>query len=322
MLWCYTGPGSSAMRQFSRKSDNIFWYNKGEKWVFNQDKIRVPHKDGGPHIGGFGEGVTKETQKEYAKKGKIPENWWSKFSPVGRIKKENMGYPTQKPLKLLERIIKASSNKGDWVLDPFCGCATTCVAAENLGRRWVGIDRSELSFYMNYYRLHKRDSILHEGKAPPPIFLIDKEEDFPVREFASDKEEEDYEQRFLTQGKINEIRDKGKKRKPLNKGDEIALKDLLFQDQNMKCMGCEITRNKYEFQLDHIAPKSRGGSDDESNRQLLCGPCNQIKGDRDMNFLWETLVNEGRITRDTVGVLRAQFTRRRNAFKRIDSRSI
>ena len=53
------------------------------------------------------------------------------------------GYPTQKPLALLERIIKASSNEGDMVLDPFCGSGTTCIAAERLGRRWIGIDKNE-----------------------------------------------------------------------------------------------------------------------------------------------------------------------------------
>ena len=73
----------------------------------------------------------------------MPETWWSKFSPVGRIHNERTGYPTQKPLSLLDRIIKASSNKGNVVLDPFCGCATTLVAADRLQRDWIGIDISE-----------------------------------------------------------------------------------------------------------------------------------------------------------------------------------
>ena len=59
--------------------------------------------------------------------------------------KERIGYPTQKPLALLERIIKASSDEGDMVLDPFCGCATACVAAERLNRQWVGIDLSSMA---------------------------------------------------------------------------------------------------------------------------------------------------------------------------------
>ncbi len=69
--------------------------------------------------------------------------------------KEYVGYPTQKPLALLERIIKASSNKGDMILDPFCGCATTCIAAEKLGRQWIGIDVSYKAFDLVRQRLNK-----------------------------------------------------------------------------------------------------------------------------------------------------------------------
>ena len=83
--------------------------------------------------------------KRYLKstKGQIPTNLWDDIPPVSPRSKEDTGYPTQKPLKLLERIINASSDKGDIVLDPFCGCATACVAAEKLDRQWVGIDVSE-----------------------------------------------------------------------------------------------------------------------------------------------------------------------------------
>ena len=72
--------------------------------------------------------------------GKIPEDWWSDIGPLHGPYKERLGYPTQKPLALLERIVGASSNEGDIVLDPFCGCGTTLVAANNLNRRWIGID--------------------------------------------------------------------------------------------------------------------------------------------------------------------------------------
>ena len=71
------------------------------------------------------------------------------------VQLERIGYPTQKPLALLERIIKASSNEGDVVLDPFCGCATACVAAENLGRRWVGIDISPKAVELVNMRLQQ-----------------------------------------------------------------------------------------------------------------------------------------------------------------------
>ena len=72
--------------------------------------------------------------------GRIQDTIWTDIAPVNSQAKERTGYPTQKPLALLERIIKASSNEGDMVLDPFCGCATACIAAERLGRQWVGID--------------------------------------------------------------------------------------------------------------------------------------------------------------------------------------
>ena len=70
--------------------------------------------------------------------------------------KERTGYPTQKPLALLDRIIKASSNENDMVLDPFCGCATTCIAAEKLGRQWIGIDIEPEARNLVIQRLEKR----------------------------------------------------------------------------------------------------------------------------------------------------------------------
>ena len=88
-------------------------------------------------------------------RGKVPETWWTEFSPVGRIARERTGYPTQKPLALMERIIKASSNRGDIVFDPFCGCATTCVASEHLQRQWIGIDISTIAYELVNDRLIK-----------------------------------------------------------------------------------------------------------------------------------------------------------------------
>ena len=88
------------------------------------------------------EALTREERDAYLQRGKVPETWWSKFSPVGRIHNARIGYPTQKPLALLDRIIKASSKEGDVVFDPFCGCATTLVAADRLQRDWIGIDIS------------------------------------------------------------------------------------------------------------------------------------------------------------------------------------
>ena len=74
--------------------------------------------------------------------GAVVGNVWADILPIAAHSKESTKYPTQKPLALLDRIIRASSNEGDMVLDPFCGCATACVAAEHLQREWIGIDLS------------------------------------------------------------------------------------------------------------------------------------------------------------------------------------
>ena len=95
----------------------------------------------------------EEWRERKGKQGKIPESWW-RIPKVG-TSKERTGYPTQKPLKRLKRIIKACSNEGDIVLDPFCGCATTCVATETLGRHWVGIDISEKAYELVVSRLRR-----------------------------------------------------------------------------------------------------------------------------------------------------------------------
>ncbi len=157
IIWCYHGPGSPKMRQFNRKSDSIFWYSKSKVWTFNGDDVRVPFKDPNQSLrramspdGTF----SNADVKEYREKGKIPENWWE-IRIAARSKTEYTGYPTQKPLSLLERIIKASSNVGDVVLDPFCGCATTCLAAERLGRQWIGVDVSIKAFELIKERMKK-----------------------------------------------------------------------------------------------------------------------------------------------------------------------
>jgi DNA modification methylase len=93
----------------------------------------------------------------------VPDIWddIDRINPVGR---ERLGYPTQKPLALLERIIEASSNPGDLVLDPFCGCGTAVAAAQKLGRRWIGIDITHLAIAVIRARLHDSFPELGEVK--------------------------------------------------------------------------------------------------------------------------------------------------------------
>lgn len=164
IVWCYTGP-SKNVRDFPDKHDTILRYVKGEKWTFNINKIKVPysqsflerreHEEG---KGGIFAGKMRDKMSslmEY-KKGKLPEDWWSDIPSGGQIsRKELLGYPTQKPEKLLERIISVSSNEDDIVLDPMVGGGTTLAVAQRLKRRWIGIDVSPLACQMSGQRLRK-----------------------------------------------------------------------------------------------------------------------------------------------------------------------
>ena len=101
--------------------------------------------------------------------GNMVDSIWTDIPPINSQAKERIGYPTQKPLALLDRIIKASSNEGDMVLDPFCGCATACVAADRLERKWVGIDISPKAVELVNMRFQQAmGSLFHHGYVTPP----------------------------------------------------------------------------------------------------------------------------------------------------------
>jgi len=129
VIWAYDY-GGRARDKWPRKHDNILWYRRGETWTFNRDEIdRVPYM--APGLVGA----------DKAARGKLPTDvWWMTIVPTSG--RERTGYPTQKPLKLLERIVRASSNPGDVVADFFGGSGTTAVAAARLGRRFLVTDIS------------------------------------------------------------------------------------------------------------------------------------------------------------------------------------
>lgn len=133
IIWAYDY-GARSKSRWPTKHDNILWYVKNpNNFVFNYDAIdRIPYMAPGL--------VTREK----AERGKTPTDvWWLTIvSPTG---KEKTGYPTQKPLKLLERIVAVHSDKGDHVLDFFAGTGTTGVAAANLGRHFTMIDNSPIA---------------------------------------------------------------------------------------------------------------------------------------------------------------------------------
>ena len=155
IVWCYHGPGSPGMRQFNRKHDILLWFSKGVTWTFNRDEVRIPYKDPEQRprkAYDTGESFDPTQIEAMRKRGKVPEDWWE-IRIAARSKTENTGYPTQKPEPLLERIIRASSNEGDLVLDCFCGSGTTAAVAEKLNRRWIACDLGRFAIHTTRKRL-------------------------------------------------------------------------------------------------------------------------------------------------------------------------
>ena len=187
--------------------------------------------------------------------GQLPGDIWTDINVVNARAGERTGYPTQKPLALLERIIAASSNSGDVVLDPFCGCATALVAAEKLERQWVGIDLSPKAKDLVELRLRRDLGLFGLGTT--------YRDDIPRR---TDLEEPPS---YRTQ------------------------KHTLFGRQEGVCAGCGIMFPFRNFTIDHIVPQSRGGTDHLENLQLLCGACNSLKGDRPQEYLLARLKEMG-----------------------------
>lgn len=137
IIWSYDFGGRSKY-YWPAKHDTIFFYHKGQSWVFNIDSMdRIEYK---------GQLHKYRGDQEDKEKGKLPTDVWD-IPIINKMAKELTGYPTQKPEKLLERIIKTHSNKGDIVLDAFAGSGTTCAVAEKLERRWIAIDAGKLAIY-------------------------------------------------------------------------------------------------------------------------------------------------------------------------------
>ena len=188
------------------------------------------------------------------------QDLWTDIRPIGAQAAERLGYPTQKPLPLLERIIKASSNPGDMVLDPFCGCATTCIAAEKLGRQWAGIDIESKAREIVVSRLEQQadEGALFKDGILPEIHHLTR----PPKRTDTDAPQ----------------RSKNIKR-------------VLFKRQAGRCAGkCGPQAEGRVldldlFEVDHIVPRSKSGADIDDNLQLLCPTCNRRKGSRTMAYL-------------------------------------
>jgi adenine-specific DNA-methyltransferase len=149
IIWAYHGPGSPGMRQFNRKHDAVYWYTKSTEWIFNDADIREQHSD--KTLGNFKSGLAGSgfVADDYALDavGKIPEDWWV-MAIAGRYPvdgRKRVGYATEKPWPLIERIVKTASNKGSLVGDFFGGSGVVAAVAEGNGRSWVTCDMGKPS---------------------------------------------------------------------------------------------------------------------------------------------------------------------------------
>jgi len=133
IVWCY-GLGGSSPRYWPRKHDDILWYAKqaGQHYF---EAVKTP----------------ASSQKMKGQMKKLPDYW--NIPTINNMVRERLGFPTQKPEALLERIIISSSHKGDVILDPFCGSGTTLAVAARTGRKWIGIDISEKAVELAEKRL-------------------------------------------------------------------------------------------------------------------------------------------------------------------------
>ena len=282
IAWCYTGP-SNTKRWFPRKHDTILFYTKSRNQTFNREDIRVPYHhetlarrgrvEGersiiSPSVKTSGRRSAAEVKSDYGG-GKVPEDWWADL-PILTNQRERTGYPTQKPLALYERIIRASSNQGDFVLDPFCGCATTPIAAERLGRQWVGMDIWDGALDVVKERF-TRDTILRSDDSHHVTLPQIHYETAPPRR--SDANELAAPSLKLKTPRAVEPWEKLTHRQMVR-----ILEHAQRSNGNVICAGCGRELEREFMELDHITPRADGGENHIRNRILLCRPCNGRKG--------------------------------------------
>ena len=248
----YAGRKNNAKHKFSTQHDCIFFYAKpGHEF----QGVFVPHSDKEvsrkyKHIDEDGRRYRLAWGRAYQLTGKqkrlyldespgraVGNLWVEDGLQLNTSTKERTGWQTQKPIALLERILEASSKKGDVVFDPFCGCATAMVAAEKSGRQWIGCDLDEEA------QEQTRDRIADENPDAVVEFLdIRRPEEVPDDPFGG-----------------------------------LTMEQYLFGQQLGICNLCRYPIRLWDCDNDHIKPKGVGGRDDVSNRQLLCGRCNSVK---------------------------------------------
>ena len=316
IVWCYTDPaGRRNSGYYKRTHDLIFWYTKD----FQNCKIGEIHlaplsestlKRYGPYFDANGQ-ITYDHLKKTnpgvfaslkgrpedlsevwmdKNKGTTGPDWWVDFTPIRRKggkqrAREPHLWPTQKPLELYARLITSATNQGDMVLDPFAGCATTCVAAEQQNRQWVGIDIWEKTYEIVLDRMEHAGLTSDSGES-----LSDQArlfaESFHWRNDVPVRDDNGEEAASFLQVAV---------RYPEPDGPAMTRVDMyehLIQQNGQKCQGCnrEFDDKRY-LELDHNTPRSDGGMNHITNRVLLCGPCNKLKSN---TYTLSGLIKENR----------------------------
>ncbi len=304
-------------KRYNSNTDTILFYAKSAKSFFDQTRVATPYEEGylqrafklkdyksryyldlaynrpsasprpnlcyeyrgftPPHSSGWKVGLAR--MKELDAEGELviaDGELWRKIRPkLGRIRNtlwddinetlgnEDTGYPTQKPLPLYERIILASSNPDDMVLDPFCGCATTPIAAERLGRQWIGMDIWDGAYQHVKQRIQVNRQLLLDSD--PQIFYSTTP---PQRTDSGETAALILEMQIAYQTR----------RHPPPRTQH----GKLLADIGPLCQGCGADYNfdPRVLEVDHINPRSQGGTDAYENLTLLCPPCNKEKRDR------------------------------------------
>ncbi len=240
IVWHYATGGASK-KHYARKHDIILYFTKTDSYTLNTDAIKEARTEKSIKRAQNSTGARISADDHF----KLPTDVWN-IQALNPMAKERTGYKTQKPLSLLHRVIEASSNKNDLVFDPFCGCATTMVAAQQLDRRWIGIDIEQKAGELVAERLQDDAGLftnfVHTDQIP--------------------------------------IRSDLKIEKPTT-----TIKQRLYQEQAGECNACAVAMEARHFEIDHIIPKSKGGQDVYDNYQLLCGHCNRSKGDKPHEYL-------------------------------------
>jgi len=177
LVWCYAVGGKSR-RGFGRKHDTILWYARGPEYAFYPAAVRVPRR-GGSHMRVVHDGDTPVQEKTDRRTGrvyrypvpagKVPEDWWTDIETLNHSDGERTGWPSQKPERLIERLLAAVTAPGDRVADWFVGSGTTAAVAQRTGRRFVVFDREPAAIAVCADRLAAQGKRL--SPPPPPLVI-------------------------------------------------------------------------------------------------------------------------------------------------------